>query len=401
MGDRGGTGVRGIPAGRDQLHNHADELPRAGHACFRRADRGMDDRGRQHPLHAVRRTAAGRRDHAHLRPDDRDRVLQSGHRRRPDPVAAPLLVLRAPGGLRRAAPGDGGRDRNHHDLRAQEGLRLPDRHLHGRGHGRPELLRVGAPPVHRGNRPANGEHLHHHHAIDLGPHCGVVLRLHCHAVWGIDHAQHAHAVGARLRGHVPDRGCDGDLPGRGGCRHLLPRHLLRARPLPLHVLPDCDHRGLCGHHLLVPEDVREDDGRPARQDPLLGDHHTLQHDLHPALRARDGRAAPQDLQLLALPRAGARLVPGHARARHGVAPGHARLPVRLLLQLVQDHAPRAEGAEESVEGELARVDHRVPPPHGNWRPDEMPVVYRGPYEYSTPDREDDYWPQNEPSPRGS
>ncbi|MXX55818.1 MAG: cytochrome c oxidase subunit I, partial [Gemmatimonadetes bacterium] len=37
-----------------------------------------------------------------------------------------------------------------------------------------------------------------------------------------------------------------------------------------------------------------------------------------------------------------------------------------------------------------------PPPHGNWHPDRMPVVYRGPYEYSVPGREDDYWPQNEP-----
>jgi cytochrome c oxidase subunit 1 len=41
-----------------------------------------------------------------------------------------------------------------------------------------------------------------------------------------------------------------------------------------------------------------------------------------------------------------------------------------------------------------------PPPHGNWHPDEMPVVYRGPYEYSVPDREDDYWPQNEPALKG-
>ncbi len=36
-----------------------------------------------------------------------------------------------------------------------------------------------------------------------------------------------------------------------------------------------------------------------------------------------------------------------------------------------------------------------PPPHGNWP--ELPTVYRGPYEYSLPDREDDYWPQNVPS----
>ena len=36
-----------------------------------------------------------------------------------------------------------------------------------------------------------------------------------------------------------------------------------------------------------------------------------------------------------------------------------------------------------------------PPPHGNWK--EMPTVYRGPYEYGHPDRETDYWPQNEPA----
>ncbi len=34
-----------------------------------------------------------------------------------------------------------------------------------------------------------------------------------------------------------------------------------------------------------------------------------------------------------------------------------------------------------------------PPPHGNWQ--EMPTVYRGPYEYAVPDRDTDYWPQNE------
>lgn len=36
-----------------------------------------------------------------------------------------------------------------------------------------------------------------------------------------------------------------------------------------------------------------------------------------------------------------------------------------------------------------------PPPHGNWK--ELPTVYRGPYEYSVPGREKDYWPQNEPT----
>jgi cytochrome c oxidase subunit 1 len=35
-----------------------------------------------------------------------------------------------------------------------------------------------------------------------------------------------------------------------------------------------------------------------------------------------------------------------------------------------------------------------PPPHGNFA--ELPVVYRGPYEYSTEDREEDFWPQHLP-----
>ena len=34
-----------------------------------------------------------------------------------------------------------------------------------------------------------------------------------------------------------------------------------------------------------------------------------------------------------------------------------------------------------------------PPPHGNWGP-ALPVVYRGPYEYSVPGRSDDWFPQN-------
>jgi cytochrome c oxidase subunit 1 len=38
-----------------------------------------------------------------------------------------------------------------------------------------------------------------------------------------------------------------------------------------------------------------------------------------------------------------------------------------------------------------------PPPHGNWAHDELPRVYRGPYEYGHPDRKEDYWPQNLPA----
>jgi cytochrome c oxidase subunit 1 len=36
-----------------------------------------------------------------------------------------------------------------------------------------------------------------------------------------------------------------------------------------------------------------------------------------------------------------------------------------------------------------------PPGHGNF--DFQPVVYRGPYEYSSPDHDEDYWPQTQPN----
>ncbi|MGI9590959.1 MAG: cytochrome c oxidase subunit I [Myxococcota bacterium] len=38
-----------------------------------------------------------------------------------------------------------------------------------------------------------------------------------------------------------------------------------------------------------------------------------------------------------------------------------------------------------------------PPGHGNWPADQLPSVYRGPYEYSHPEHDKDYWPQNEPA----
>ena len=40
-----------------------------------------------------------------------------------------------------------------------------------------------------------------------------------------------------------------------------------------------------------------------------------------------------------------------------------------------------------------------PPPHGNF--EVLPSVYRGPYEYSVPGRESDFWPQDEPPDDGT
>jgi cytochrome c oxidase subunit 1 len=39
-----------------------------------------------------------------------------------------------------------------------------------------------------------------------------------------------------------------------------------------------------------------------------------------------------------------------------------------------------------------------PPPHGNWG-DHIPTVYRGPYEYASPETDGDYYPQTQ-SPTG-
>jgi cytochrome c oxidase subunit 1 len=40
-----------------------------------------------------------------------------------------------------------------------------------------------------------------------------------------------------------------------------------------------------------------------------------------------------------------------------------------------------------------------PPPHGNW-PDAVPHVYRGPYDYGTPELNRDYAPQSLPALAG-
>jgi len=40
-----------------------------------------------------------------------------------------------------------------------------------------------------------------------------------------------------------------------------------------------------------------------------------------------------------------------------------------------------------------------PPGHGNF--DFQPVVYRGPYEYNSPETDEDYYPQTQPPPENS
>jgi cytochrome c oxidase subunit 1 len=63
--------------------------------------------------------------------------------------------------------------------------------------------------------------------------------------------------------------------------------------------------------------------------------------------------------------------------------------VNFLISLRGKKAPANPWNANSLEWTLPS-----PPPHGNFP--EMPTVYRGPYEYSVPGREEDYWPQSEP-----
>jgi cytochrome c oxidase subunit 1 len=53
------------------------------------------------------------------------------------------------------------------------------------------------------------------------------------------------------------------------------------------------------------------------------------------------------------------------------------------------------GANPWRANSLEWTTDETPPGHGNWK--DLPTCYRGPYEYSVPGREEDYWPQNQPS----
>ena len=77
------------------------------------------------------------------------------------------------------------------------------------------------------------------------------------------------------------------------------------------------------------------------------------------------------------------------------------LVIMLLFQLVflfnffwsLKHGKPA-GANPWKSNTLEWTTDETPPGHGNWK--DLPTCYRGPYEYSVPGREEDYWPQNAP-----
>ena len=137
-----------VAGGRDQLRRDDPQHAREGHGLGPDAAVRVVDPRLQLP--ADRRPAGGRRggDDAAHRPPLRHRLLRPHRRRRPDALAAPVLVLRPPRGLHH----DPARVRDHlrdpAGVRAQADLRLQgDRGGH-RGDRVPRAAGVGAPHVH-------------------------------------------------------------------------------------------------------------------------------------------------------------------------------------------------------------------------------------------------------------
>ena len=56
---------------------------------------------------------------------------------------------------------------------------------------------------------------------------------------------------------------------------------------------------------------------------------------------------------------------------------------------------KVAGANPWRANTLEWTTDETPPGHGNWK--DLPTCYRGPYEYSVPGRDEDYWPQNQPN----
>ena len=73
----------------------------------------------------------------------------------------------------------------------------------------------------------------------------------------------------------------------------------------------------------------------------------------------------------------------------------AQIP--FLVNLVWSALRGAPAGENPWRANTLEWTTESPPPHGNWPADQLPAVYRGPYEYSHPDSKEDYWPQNQPA----
>jgi len=66
----------------------------------------------------------------------------------------------------------------------------------------------------------------------------------------------------------------------------------------------------------------------------------------------------------------------------------------LLANMIWSYFKGAEASENPWHANTLEWTTPSPPPHGNW-PGPVPIVYRGPYEYSSPEVAEDFLPQSQ------
>ena len=163
-------------------------------------------------------------------------------------------------------------------------------------------------------------------------------------------------------------------------------------PHPLRALRRQLFAHLRGDLLLVPEDVRPDDERDAGQDSLL------------SLTFIFFNCTFFPMHILG--------IGGHMRRIYNPTQYEFLQPLQPMQRVHHDQRLRASAlsqipssinffysmfagtkAEQNPwQANTLEWEAPTPPPHGNFL--EQPVVYRGPYEYSSPEVKEDWLPQN-------
>ena len=196
---------------------------------------GVGHLRRDHPGPARVPGAARGGHHAAAGPVDRHEFLHAGdavhgrkprlRRRQPDPLPAPVLVLRPPGGLHRCPAGFRHRFRRAERARAKEYIRLSHDGVGHRRHRRAELRGLGAPYVCERHEPVLRFLLRHHDADHCRTHGAEGLQLDPDAVAGRHSPARPDAVRHRLYLHLHPRRADRAVPGQTSpwiCRSRIP-----------------------------------------------------------------------------------------------------------------------------------------------------------------------------------
>src|SRR6185312_9052915 len=286
------------------------------------------------------------------------RRQHAGRGRRSDPLPAPVLAVRPPGGLHPHPAGLGDRGRPAVVLRAQAGVRLSGDRRRAVWRGAPVDGRLRAPHVHHRDEPAARRELHAAHHDHLGADRAHRPQLAGDALAGRHPLPDADAVLSRPGLHLRRGRADRPLPGRHHRRPLPARHLLRGRPLPPHHGGGAADVALRRDVLLVPQDVRPDDERGARQAALLAHLRPaepgLLRDAGDRLRG-DGAAALRPVGVR-LPEAALAAQPRHLARRLPAGRRAAGLRAELLLEPGPRPARRRQplgGGDAGVVGRLA------------------------------------------------